>query len=220
MPLAPSSFASAGRLFAVGLSCALSGCAPRLRPLAGAPAPEVRLPAGGLPAGHRRVVFQWQLTDQEVTVRGEGVARVAYPDSARLDFFLGGGLGGSGSAVLVGGELRSRAPDIARRVVPPPPLLWAALGRLALPALSDTVVTTEGGTVRADVGRPVQWRVTFRGDTLVRLERVDGGRIQEWVERTAATRTRYRQEGSRRELSIDVTRSDSVEAFDAAIWTP
>jgi len=47
------------------------------------------------------VVFQWELVDGEITARGDGVARIASPDSVRLDFFLGGGMGG-GAAVLIG----------------------------------------------------------------------------------------------------------------------
>ena len=78
---------------------------------------------------------------------------------------------------------------MARRLVPSRPLLWAALGRVDLPAERDTVVRVDGGTLRADIGSPVHWRATFRGDTLTRLERVDGGRLQEWVERTGAQRT-------------------------------
>ena len=39
-----------------------------------------------------------------MTARGEGVARIASPDSVRMDFFLGGGLG-SGAAVLIGDSL-------------------------------------------------------------------------------------------------------------------
>ena len=72
---------------------------------------------------------------------------------------------------------------MVRRLVPPPTLLWAALGRVALPNLPDTVIRIDGATLRADIGRPVAWRLTFRATTLVRAERVDGGRVAEWVER-------------------------------------
>jgi hypothetical protein len=162
-------------------------------------------------------VFQWELKDQDMTARGDGVARIAFPDSIRLDFFLGGGYG-SGAAVLVGDSLTVPGPDLARRLVPPRSLLWAALGRLDLPAERDTVVRVDGPFVRADIGSPIHWRVSFRGDTLTRLERVDGGRLQEWVERGADQRILYRHESSRRTLSLVIQRSDAVTAFDPSIW--
>jgi hypothetical protein len=164
------------------------------------------------------VVFQWELVDGEITARGDGVARIASPDSVRMDFFLGGGMGG-GAAVLIGDSLSVPGPDLVRKLVPPRALLWAALGRLDLPAERDTVVRVDGPIVRADVGSPVHWRVSFRGDTLTRLDRVEGGRLQEWVERTADQKVRYRNESSRRTLSLVIQRSNEVPAaFDASIW--
>ena len=207
------------RLVALAVLSALiagTACAPRLRPLPGARAPAA-LPRAELPAGHHRIVFQWELEDPDLTARGEGAARMASPDSVRLDFFLAGGLG-SGAAVLIGTELRlpSGAADVVRRLVPPPPLLWAALGRLAVPALADTNARVDGDTLRADIGVPVAWRITFVRDTLRRLERVDDGRVVEWVER--GSRVRYRNELSRRRLDLTISRTDQTDAFDSAIW--
>jgi hypothetical protein len=176
-----------------------------------------RLPTGDLPAGNRKIVFKWELRDGDMTARGDGVARIASPDSVRLDFFLGGGFGG-GAAILIGDSLRIPGPDMARKLVPPRALLWAALGRFDIPAEPDTVVRIDEGVVRADVGRPVKWRVSFRGDTLARLERVEGGRLQEWVERSASQRVEYRSEAARRTLTLDIQRSDAVPSFDPSIW--
>ena len=194
----------------------VSGCAPRLRPLPGAPV-VAAFPGADLPRGHHRAVFQWELEDPDITARGEGVARTASPDSVRLDFFLAGGLG-SGAAVLIRSEVRlpPGAADFVRRLVPSPPLLWAALGRLAVPALPDTNARVDGDTLRADIGVPVAWRVTFVRDTLRRLERVDNGRVVEWVER--GSRVRYRNERSRRRLDLTVSRIDITGAFDPIIW--
>jgi hypothetical protein len=148
--------------------------------------------------------------------RGEGAARVAPPDSVRLDFFLAGGMG-SGAAVLVGETLRAPGPDLVRKLVPPTPMLWAALGRLAVPALADTTVRVDGSVLRADIGRPVAWRITFRGDTLTRVERVGNGRIVEWIERSGAD-VRYHHESARRTLRLSITRIDRNSEFDASIW--
>jgi hypothetical protein len=173
-----------------------------------------------LPDGHRRVVFTWELRDPDFHVRGEGVARLASPDSARLDFFVGGGMGG-GRAVLIGQSIRAPGGDLVRRLIPPPPLLWAAFGRLALPPARDTAVRVADGVLRADVGVPPAWRVTFRGDTLVRLDRVSGERVAEWVERTSPDRVRYRHETARRELTLVVQRVvEETTPFDATIWRP
>jgi hypothetical protein len=108
--------------------------------------------------------------------------------------------------------------DVVRRLIPPAPLLWATLGRVALPNLPDTVIRVEGSVLRADVGRPVAWRLSFRGDTLIRAERVQKGRVLEWVERTDASHLRYRNESSRRSLQLVITRTDEVPEFDASIW--
>ena len=202
----------------IGAIAAIAGCAPpRLVPLQGAPVPTQQLPKGTLPGGTRQVVFKWELRDGELNARGDGVARIASPDSVRLDFFLGGGFGG-GAAVLIGDSLQVPGPEAARRLVPPRALLWAALGRLDIPAEPDTIVRVDAGVVRADIGAPVRWRVTFRGDTLTRLERVDAGRLQEWVERGADQSVQYRNESARRTLSLVIQRSDAVPPFDPAIW--
>ncbi len=208
------------RLTAFAVLALVASCAPpRIHPLEGAPAPVQRLPRGDLPEGNRKIVFKWELRDGDMTARGDGVARIASPDSVRLDFFLGGGFGG-GAAVLVGDSLRvPGGPDMARKLIPPRALLWAALGRFEIPAEPDTVVRVDEGTVRADVGSPVRWRVSFRGDTLVRLERVEGGRLQEWVQRSPDQRVEYRNEAARRSLTLDIQRSDAVSSFDPAIWT-
>ena len=195
-----------------------AACAPpRIHPLAGTPAPVQQLPQGELPSGNRKVVFKWELRDGDMTARGDGVARIASPDSVRLDFFLGGGFGG-GAAILIGDSLSVPGPQMARKLVPPRALLWAALGRFNIPAVRDTIVRVDGGVVRADIGAPVQWRVAFRGDTLTRLERVKDGRLQEWVERSAGQRVEYRNEAARRTLSLVIQHSDAVAPFDPAIW--
>jgi hypothetical protein len=213
-----SSFAD--RIARIGITALalFAACAPpRIAALPGTPVPVQQLPKGSLPYGNRKIVFKWELRDGDVTARGDGVARIASPDSVRLDFFLGGGMGG-GAAVLIGDSLQVPGPDMARRLVPPRPLLWASLGRFDVPAERDTAVRVDAGVLRADIGAPVHWRATFRGDTLTRLERVEGGRLQEWVERSTDQAMQYRNEAARRTLSLVIQRSDAVPPFDPAIW--
>lgn len=197
------------------LAALLAGCAPRLRPLGG-DALHARLPQPSIPLGHRQVGFDWILNDQELSGRGEGVARIAGPDSVRLDFFLAGGFG-AGAAIMIGDSLQLPGQDFVRRLLPPPAMLWAALGRSTIPALADTAIRADGPLLRADLGRPVEWRVTFRGDSLTRLERVEGGRVSAYVARDS-TELRYRDERGRRTLTLRVTSLAEVPPFDASIW--
>jgi hypothetical protein len=193
-----------------------AACSPRAVPLAGALSPR-RVPAAELPPVHRKIVFQWNYQQPELRVRGEGVARIAPPDSARLDFFVNGQ--GTGHALLVGDEIRLQdGEERMRDFLPPSPLLWAALGRLRVPAAKDTVVRVDADTLRIDIGHEPGWRATFAGEQLRRLELIDGGRVPQWVSRPAAGPIRYEQPRLRRTLELLISRVDTVRGFDAAIW--
>jgi hypothetical protein len=198
------------------LIVATLGCVPTAPPLSGVLTPDRALPQLALPAGHQHLVFKWDYEEGEIAARGDGSVRTAAPDSARLDFFLGGGLG-AGAALLIGDTLRSPNPELAKRYIPPSPMMWAALGRLAIPALADTVVRMDGDLLRADVGKPVQWRVAIRGDSLVSLQHISDGKIVESVSRQANGEVVYQKPGSRRRLSLTVLRVQPG-SFDATIW--
>jgi hypothetical protein len=204
------------RLASIIIAAAL-GCVPSAAPLKGVLAPDRSLPALSLPFGHRHLVFKWDYQEGDIAARGDGSVRTAAPDSARLDFFLGGGLG-AGAAVLIRDSLRSPHAELARRYIPPSPMMWAALGRLAIPALPDTVVRIDGDLLRADVGHPAQWRVTIRGDTLVALEHISDGKITESIARGAGGVLTYRAPGARRRLELTILR-DEPGSFDASIWS-
>src|SRR3954465_6325213 len=126
------------KLFACALAVMVA-CVPAAAPLKGVLAPDRTLPSLALPPGHRHIVFKWDYEEGDIAARGDGSVRIAAPDSARLDFFLGGGLG-AGAAILIGDSLRAPNAQLARRYIPPTPMMWATLGRLAIPALPDTVV--------------------------------------------------------------------------------
>jgi hypothetical protein len=192
-------------------------CAPAAAPLKGVLAPDRALPTIAMPAGHRHIVFKWDYQEGDIAARGDGSIRAAAPDSARLDFFLGGGLG-AGGAILIGDSLRTPHADLARRYIPPTPLLWAALGRLAIPPLPDTVVKVDGVLTRADIGRPLEWRVALRGDTLVELDHISEGRITERLVRGADGTLTFEAPGARRTLRLTILR-DEPGSFDASIWS-
>lgn len=192
-------------------------CAPAAAPLSGVLAPDRTLPSILMPAGHRHLVFKWDYQEGDIAARGDGSIRTAAPDSARLDFFLGGGLG-AGGAILIGDSIRTPNAAMAKKYIPPPPLLWAALGRLSIPPLPDTVVKIDGALTRADVGRPLQWRVTLKGDTLVALEHISDGRITESLNREANGTMTFQAPGARRTLRLTILR-DEIGSFDASIWS-
>ncbi|MEO7996737.1 MAG: hypothetical protein ABI852_04785 [Gemmatimonadaceae bacterium] len=204
-------------------------CAPAARPLVGTPT-RAGLPATALPPGNRQMSFTWKYKDD--TFEANGVVRVAAPNRARLDFFLKNGIGG-GMAILDGDSLIIPGIDLVRRFLPPLPLLWATLGRLAVPPTPDTIARMDGDTLRADLGGfrdsdgardgSRVWRVAFAGKVLTRVERIDKGKVQEWVYRALNDQAgtgelRYMNEGGRRSLSISVSETRTVEAFDDAIW--
>ncbi len=193
------------------------GCVPTAPPLGGVLAPDRTLPALTLPSGHQHIVFKWDYQEGDIAARGDGSVRTAAPDSARVDFFLGGGLG-AGAAILIGDSLRAPNAELVRRYIPPTPMMWAVLGRLAIPALPDTVVRIDGNLLRADVGRPIQWRVAIRGDTLLALEHISSGKIVESLTRGANGAVVYRAPGARRQLTLTILRQQPG-SFDATIWS-
>lgn len=204
------------RSFAVVLFL-LAACTPRAAPLKGVLAPDRALPSIAIASGHRHFVFRWDYQEGDIAARGDGSIRTAAPDSARLDFFLGGGLG-AGGAILIGDSLRTPHADLARRYIPPAPLMWAALGRLAIPPLADTVVRVDGELTRADIGRPLQWRVAIKGDTLVELDHVSDGKITESLTRGANGTLTFHVPGARRTLQLTIIREEPG-SFDASIWS-
>ncbi|HUQ47503.1 MAG TPA: hypothetical protein VM053_04565 [Gemmatimonadaceae bacterium] len=207
------------RWLAVGLIVvAGGGCAPKAVPLKGAPAPERALPELKLAPGHRKIVFHWNYQENSLMANGDGAIRVASPDSARVDLFLNGGIL-LGKATLIGNNLSAPNKAQVEKVLPPPAMMWAVLGRLAIPALPDTVITADGDILYADIGRPAAWRVTIKGNRLMQLARLSGGRIAEVVTRDEAGRLLYEVPGHRK-LWLGITRDDEVPAFDASIWGP
>ncbi|MCU0618336.1 MAG: hypothetical protein MUF40_00270 [Gemmatimonadaceae bacterium] len=204
----------------LALAAGLGACVPRVAPLVGATRPVTPLPRLELPAHHQRVVFRWRIRESELEVRGDGAARIAPPDSARLDLFVAGGLG-SGAAWVVGDDLRlGPAPEALRRALPPPVFLWAALGRFALPPGRDTLLVSTDSTLVIEIGPTPRWRAELRGGRLVRLERVEGEKLVDRLERRADGALAYLHAPTRRQLFLDVQRTDSVAPFDADIWAP
>ncbi|HEY0929063.1 MAG TPA: hypothetical protein VGE27_04010 [Gemmatimonas sp.] len=215
---------------AIAAVIALSACAPKTRPLTGAPT-RAALPELAVDPRPHVLEFTWEYKDETFEATGDGAVRVQGPDRARLDFFLRNGMAG-GYAILIGDTLNTPGGDLVKRLLPPAPLLWASLGRLALPATSDTTARMDGDTLRADLGAlrgkdasaadGRAWRVAVVGGGLYRVERIEGGKTVEWVERRREAngkwRVHYVHERGKRRLTIAITDTKFVEGFDAAIW--
>jgi hypothetical protein len=207
----------------------VTACAPPVAgELKGAPTP-VRVPAAVLPPPHEKVTFRWEYRDRDVLARGEGRAFVAPPDSVRLDFQVAGGMG-SGYAWLFGDTVVSGGGGGSARVkryLPPPVLLWAALGRFQVLA-PDTTVRMDGDTLRADLhaGSPngtdaakaVTWRIAFADTKLVGLERLVAGRVHETVVRRKNGDIKFDNPAAGRSLTLTHVRSDTVAEIDPELW--
>jgi hypothetical protein len=193
---------------------AIACVAPRVQPITGLPHTGA-LPSTALPAGHARLIFQWDYNDPLFAARGEGVARIAPPDSARLDFFVDGGVGG-GAAILIGDSIVTPPEADGRRYLPSVPLLWAALGVLKITG-ADTVARIRADTLWVDLGAGPAWRAAFAGAGLAAVERIDGGRLHEMVRRDSLSVT-YRSLAARRRLTLSRIRRVPEGPFDPSIW--
>jgi hypothetical protein len=217
---------------AVLASSSSFACAPppMALPLEGDPAPARALPTAALPTAYQVTRFKWHYHEPAFSANGDGAVRTAYPDSARFDFVVGGNTGGGGRALLFDSTLVAPGGGDILRYLPAVPLLWAALGRLAVPPSTDTVVRVEGDTIRSDIGPQgvsgapaggdaTVWRVEFISGELTSMSRLRGGRIRETVRRDVkAGSVLYERQESRRSLTLTQVRSENVPEFDQSIW--
>jgi hypothetical protein len=203
-----------GLALAASLSCA---GAPRAGPLTGVPV-ATGIPDTRLANGYQRLIFGWEYKERLGSGRGEGVARIAPPDSLRIDLFLENG-SNAGYLILIGDSLRAVAQDEARRSFPPQPLLWAALGVVRVIA-PDTVARQDGDTLRVEIGTNPIWRMSFASRRLAWMGRITGGRIEEMVERGDTTRIVYKEPAKGRSFVLTIRRVIPETGFDAAIWRP
>jgi hypothetical protein len=206
--------AAGGAAIALSAACA---SAPRAGPLTGVPV-AAGIPDTRLPAGYRRLIFGWEYKERVFSARGDGVARIAPPDSLRIDLFLENGTSG-GYVILIADSLAALAQDEARRSLPPAPMLWAALGVVRVTA-ADTMARQDGDTLRVEIGQDPSWRMAFGSRALGRMERIARGRVEQTVERRDSTRVVYRQPAAGRSLVLTIRRFIPEPGFDAAIWRP
>ena len=217
------------------LALSVLACAPS-RPPALVPdaAPELgRAEVGAwveasAPTGHRTIRFRWQLQDDRGAAGGRGTARMAGPDSVRLDVV--GPLGaGRGAAVVVGDTARwTEPPDIIERLVPSYPLMWAMFGVERMPP--------EGAELRGradSTGTTWQWLdgpdtvsyVRQRAPARLVAESRNGGKIVGRVETEFGPdgrpiRSRLTVPSVPARLSLTFTASVASEPYPTDLWVP
>lgn len=172
-----------------------------------------------------RLVFEWDIRESGMRLRGRGVARVEPPYRARLDLFTGSGETVV-RAALVGDDLRLPA-EAPPGLIPPAPLLWASLGvfragsRLSVLGareLDDDLLIR----LRDPAGGELRYRVRDR--TILRAERIRDGHVVERVEVEPGEgpfprEARYRNLAEFRELNVTLESIDYVESYPPDIWT-
>lgn len=219
-------------LLVTGALLGLLGCAPR-RPEVAAPALDGEQLALAIEDRTSlqepiRVVFEWQLNEAGVRVKGRGVARIEPPYKARLDLFLGNGETVV-RAALVDGELRL-PPGAPEGILPPADLMWGVLG-VFRPQFGIELMGAEqlaGGATRlryryADA-RELYFAV--EGGRIRTVEVLRDGHTTERVELGLDDGSRYPAEATYRNLTafreLKLTREsvERVESYPPDIWDP
>lgn len=224
----------AARFGAVAALLAVAGCAAGLPAPAGAPVPDPQgyaaaIAAATTPAGPHQGVFGWTLNEAGSRLNGRGAVRYVAPERVRVDLF--GPRGETYLAAAVVGEEVRLPPAAAEVALPPPAMLWAALGVLRPPA--DAVLesanadsTTATLRYRLPGGDLLDVRIADPA-TAPRIERVDRSGNRGVVEtvlidegEAGRRRARYRNNPEFRELIIEMESLREVEGFEADVWTP
>lgn len=232
----PATARRAASIGAVITLAAVLGCAPAAEIANGVPVadPETtvrELARATTPEEPTRVTFDWSLDEPDLRVRGQGVIRMDAPDRLRLDLF---GTRGESylTAALVGEEMRFPGQVPGGLELPPPVLLWAALGVIRPPeaATVEAVESTETGetelTFRDPDGRTVRIRVSDIEDPrITSAQLIDGRHTVGTLDPTAGAdgrpaRSVYTDRPASRRLSLTFTGFEEVGPFSPEIWRP
>jgi hypothetical protein len=160
--------------------------------------------------------FRWEYRDYAIQNRGQGLIRIAPPDSARLDLLTDGGLVPAPAILIGAGPIWSPVGDAITSILPSPEMVWAAVGRLAVPAAPDSTKQVSDGVVHVEIGTAPTWRVTFDGARLSSLIRADGRKVLERVTRSGDSAVTYVR--GRSTLRITDVRITNSIPFDSEIW--
>ena len=168
--------------------------------------------------------FDWEAREREGRFTGQGAARVEAPERARLDLF---GPRGEGylSAAIVDGDLLL-PPSTAADLVPPPSLLWGALGIFQPPAEGElTRSEQKGERLRLEYrAGDDAWTFEFQNDRLLRIELKERSCARKTIElkgEGSASLPReavYRDWAAFTELKIKVGEVEEVDSFPPDTW--
>ena len=177
------------------------------------------------PAGRMIVNLRWRFADPTLDVAGRGAARIAPPDSLRID--VRGPLGfGRGTLVLAGDSLWADPASMVAQVMPSRFLVWAMLGVLRAPDALERLEEAEiDGRVLVLVLESDGRSTTFemRGDTMVGAVQERAGRqVGRLVLRRDASGQVRRAEAEDKErdarLVFDIERRTASGPFPASVW--
>jgi hypothetical protein len=201
----------------------LAACA--TAPQAGPPDPglEARAVAATTPDNRIHVVFDWHMTDRDARFSGQGSLRLDHGYRARVDLF--GPRGETLAAAVVEGEVMRVVPAGAESLLPPPAMLWSALGVFRAPAdapLTGSTLTDNGFTL-AYAGGDARWTFGFHGDAL-RSAEWSHGRSRRTVVLTGEAQyglpgqAIFRDWAEFRELTLRLTDVQERTAFEPDVW--
>jgi hypothetical protein len=170
--------------------------------------------------------FGWSLSEQGSRGGGSGVARIEPPDRARLDLFLDNGTTVA-RATLAGGALWL-PPGVRAEVIPPPDLLWAALG-VFRPGegmeLSGARRRGDELELRYGDGGDQELRYRIVAERIQGVDLLEGGSTVHSV--SIAPRddgypgeATYRNLAAYRELKLTTRSIEHVDSFPSDIWSP
>lgn len=220
-------FRSAGRILLVVLFVGCSGRSSGT-PLT-APPEEIReeVERATRPETPVRIIFGWNLNEEGTRLEGRGVTRMEPPYRVRLDLFTENGETAA-RAALVDGTLRL-PPEVDRRLLPPPALLWASVGVFHPGDEAEVVGGQEEpeGVVRLHLELPdgAELRYSLRDGVIQTAELLEDGYVVErvrltWGDRPFPADARYRNLAEFRELRVTLESVERVESFSPDIWRP
>ncbi|HEU4799473.1 MAG TPA: hypothetical protein VFS94_02455 [Gemmatimonadales bacterium] len=172
--------------------------------------------------------FRWQVQDDRGSAGGRGTARVATPDSLRLDVV--GPLGsGRGAGVVVGDSAQwAEPPDVLERLIVNYPLMWAMLGVMREPPAGAVLRgARDGGTVRWEWALGAD-TVAYRWDSaagqLAAQARSAGvlvGRVETSINAEGLlTSSRLTVPSPATRISLTFTETTPAASFSPDLWAP
>jgi hypothetical protein len=215
------------RIFAmIAAAAALSACASRGAGDTGAadPTAEARAVQQTMPQQPLHVIFNWDMRDRDARFNGQGVLRLDRGYRARVDLF--GPRGETYAAAIVEGEHMRVVPAGADAILPPPALLWSALGVFRPPVDAPLTGTTRPGEDSFSLAYQrdgVSWRFEIQEGLLRSAEwTARGGRRTVQLTGTAEhglpQQAAFRDWIEFRELTLRVTSVEEQGGFGADVW--